>query len=322
MLQRPTTELLSAITSLWDLEDQLTYLQFSESFVYEGVYSNTAVICRVMPANHRTFDEVVSELDWSRYLSEAGLSVAKPIASKNGNLVENFEMGGSFHVSLFEKAKGKSLESPAEFTLPIFKEWGQFLGKMHRLTKTYRPTPPIKPRLYWQDSPTIKLGRLGLDPKDKVPHDRFLEFHRWLQTLETDDDCFGLIHADLHARNFFVNEGQITAFDFDDSCYHWFCYDLAVPLFSVMRIVQEKESIVSYEKAFEEYMSGYTLEHNLEQKWIDRIDSFVQYRICDLYHWIKGRQKEGSLSDSQKIRTQDLLSWSANQMESKPLKLV
>ena len=56
----------------------------------------------------------------------------------------------------------------------------------------------------------------------------------WLDSLPKDDDCYGLIHADIHQGNFFVDENDnITIFDFDDCHYHWFAYDLAVPLFGL-----------------------------------------------------------------------------------------
>jgi len=40
-----------------------------------------------------------------------------------------------------------------------------------------------------------------------------------------------LIHTDVHAGNFFVDDGRITVFDFDDSSYQWFASDIAIALY-------------------------------------------------------------------------------------------
>jgi Ser/Thr protein kinase RdoA (MazF antagonist) len=51
-----------------------------------------------------------------------------------------------------------------------------------------------------------------------------------LRSLPTPVDGYGLLHTDLHHGNFFVDEGRITAFDFDDIGYNWFASDIAVLL--------------------------------------------------------------------------------------------
>ena len=56
-----------------------------------------------------------------------------------------------------------------------------------------------------------------------------------MDTLRQESDAYGLVHADLHMGNFFVDHsGQMTVFDFDDCCFHWFGYDCAVSVVSSM----------------------------------------------------------------------------------------
>src|SRR5205823_5552727 len=60
------------------------------------------------------------------------------------------------------------------------------------------------------------------------------EYHsliEWLSGLEKNEDTFGLIHGDLGSTNFLCKDDSITLFDFDDSCYHWFLYDLAITFY-------------------------------------------------------------------------------------------
>ena len=50
----------------------------------------------------------------------------------------------------------------------------------------------------------------------------------WLRSLSRNRN-FGLIHADLHGRNLLMDGGcNLTIIDFDDCCYGWFAYDIAV----------------------------------------------------------------------------------------------
>jgi len=43
-------------------------------------------------------------------------------------------------------------------------------------------------------------------------------------------ESYGLVHCDVNPTNFYVNDGQITLFDFDDCAYNWFINDIAVAL--------------------------------------------------------------------------------------------
>ena len=42
---------------------------------------------------------------------------------------------------------------------------------------------------------------------------------------------YGLVHRDLHAGNFLVENGDVQIIDFDLGCYGWRTMDLAVLLF-------------------------------------------------------------------------------------------
>jgi Ser/Thr protein kinase RdoA (MazF antagonist) len=54
----------------------------------------------------------------------------------------------------------------------------------------------------------------------------------WAATEQLGEgpDVFGLLHADLHQRNFLFHRGTVGAIDFEDCGYGHWLYDLAVPL--------------------------------------------------------------------------------------------
>lgn len=310
---RPLSEQIKWVQEQWNI-GELKYLQFSESFVFEGEVAGKPVIARFVLPNHREMEDVESELDWIQYLSEKGLSVASPVASRENRLVEAVPGAPKFFANVFTRAPGQAV-TPSDLSLTLFRTWGRYLGKMHRWTKSYTPSKGIKPRAQWNEDEGFKCMLRGLDENDAIPFDCFHEFYSWVQSLEKDTNCFGLVHSDLHLKNFFINDGKITSFDFDDSCYHWFSHDLAVPLHSVLHNFKGSKLSFSYEEALDNYYMGYSEENEIEQKWIDRVDLFLKFRIASVYHWIKGRMLEGTITQSRQVRCDQILHWNKSYLE-------
>jgi len=53
----------------------------------------------------------------------------------------------------------------------------------------------------------------------------------WLRGYPRNEQSFGLIHGDFGATNYRYKDGCLMVFDFDDCCYHWFAYDLAITIY-------------------------------------------------------------------------------------------
>ena len=52
--------------------------------------------------------------------------------------------------------------------------------------------------------------------------------------LNANKDTYGMIHCDAHPGNFFLDNGKLTFFDFDDCCFQWFVFDVATIVFSAV----------------------------------------------------------------------------------------
>ena len=109
----------------------------------------------------------------------------------------------------------------------------------------------------------------------------------YAKNLPQSQDSYGLIHTDVHPGNFFVNEGKITVFDFDDSSYQWFASDIAIALYYTIlwkfsdKPQSEKDA---YAKKFlEDFMIGYNGENQLEAFWLNEIPYFMKLRDIILY---------------------------------------
>jgi Ser/Thr protein kinase RdoA (MazF antagonist) len=120
-----------------------------------------------------------------------------------------------------------------------------------------------------------------------------------LRTLPKSPDVYGLIHADLHHGNFFVEGHEITAFDFDDSCRHWLAYDLTPPLCSLIWAKEDMGAGLPDEEARSLFLDGYLRENPLPQSELDRLEGFMAYRAVLIYHWIKVAFRDGVLNEAE-----------------------
>ena len=315
---KPTEQHLIQAAQLWELKTEATkFLRNVENAVYSAeTQQGEEVILRITEPSHREYHELQAEMDWIDFLSTNGMNVANPYRSLKQNLVEDITCNGQkLFASVFKKAVGKSLSEFTEFKSQMAHTWGAYLGKMHALTKNYVPPKTNKPRTQWQQDVGYQLAIRSLDPSDEIPYRKFHEILEWMNGLEKGREIFGLVHADFHHGNFFVKDGVITAFDFDDSSYHWFVYDLALPLFHVNALFRDKLSEFQGEEFRTQLVAGYRTENTLSPEWEQRIDGFLQYRTGLLYHWIKTRINEKTFEPAVIADCKKVLPWYVEQLK-------
>jgi len=284
----PTADQLEDVRARWGLAGEIRFLRRVANFVYESALDGRPVIVRLTEPGHRGKGEIEAELEWMRFLSDHGVRLARPIPSRRGALVEEVSGDSSFHAAAFEKAEGRILSGP-QLDIRAVENWGAYLGRMHRATRLYRATAP---REDWEGDDIYRSAARSLDSMDQPAYDRMIELTAWLKSLPRPEDAYGLVHADLHRGNFFVDPAGITAFDFDDSCRHWFVYDLTPPLFSILNAAEEGSSI-EQGAAREAFLAGYASEHALAPEWLARLEPFMIYRAALVYHWIKTGLNDG-----------------------------
>lgn len=294
------------------LESSLKQLGAFENYVYEGQRDDISYILRLTHSSHRSMNMVLGELDWINFLSDNGVMVSKALPSTSGNLAEKIHVTGDyFIVSLFEKAEGKPLDrsDDREWSTHIFKTWGSIIGKMHRVTKNYEvPKDDIK-RPEWDDDDLLDLERYI--PEDQIniieARNKLLDY---FNNLPKDKDCYGLIHTDVHSANFFVHNGGITVFDFDDCSYQWFISDIAIALYYSVwwccdnKTIEEKERFAN--KFLDAFLEGYSLENQLSKFWIDQIPYFLKLRDITLYSVFHKKWNTNNLNEKQIKLIQDI----------------
>jgi Ser/Thr protein kinase RdoA (MazF antagonist) len=115
-----------------------------ENFVYQYRKENQEFILRISHTGlRRTKEQLHAEADFINYLAEHGISVARPVASPMGNLVETADNENpSFSAVSFEKAKGRAPERE-HWTHSFCQSYGRLMGRIHFLTKDYQPSNPL-----------------------------------------------------------------------------------------------------------------------------------------------------------------------------------
>ena len=282
----PKNEELDRAKKVWGLGDiDLNFIRGNENWVYE--YKD--LIFRFTANYHCSIEELDAELNWISYLGSQGLSVSVPVSSTNHRLIE--EISDVWSCVVFKKAEGEQLLHADKFTKEVFLSWGKLTGAIHRATKNY--IPGVNRRHQWDEDDGYLLSQKALketDPSHTMAI-QYVDLLSKLRTYEKSSNGYGLIHGDFHHGNFHYDraDNQITLFDFDDSNYFWYAFDLVVPFASLELSKHFRGLELDYTDLQKYFMEAYQKEYDLDSYWLDELPVFMKYRFVSLYFWSKGR---------------------------------
>jgi len=263
--------------------NKIRLLDGFESFIYEYQQESREYILRISHSFRRSTKLIEAEVDWINYLAAGGASVSQAIHSQDGNLVEKIpdERGENFLVTAFKKAPGKP-PSAENWNHNLFERYGQLLGRMHVISKSYTPPNPGWQRPHWDSPEMLEIDRILPDSESQVLK-KYNDLVKYLHKLPRDNrESYGLIHQDAHAGNFFVDqEGRITLFDFDDCAYSWYMNDIAIVLFYA--VMGEQDEGAFSEAFLTHFLAGYQRENGIWAEWLSKIPYFLKLREIDLY---------------------------------------
>nr|WP_213532496.1 phosphotransferase [Paenibacillus sp. J45TS6] len=248
-------------------------------------------ILRISFLPDRSGEDFLGELEYIRYLFEHRGSVSDVVSSKKGNLLEKITHNNhSFFICLFHKAKGKMLvENNYQYRegAPITEYYynsGKVLGRLHQISKGYTP---IHRRYSFFD----KYNALYIDKliPESFPllKEKLVELLNTLQGLERSQETFGMNHFDYNDGNYSIDfdTGQITVYDFENSCYCWYMFDLAGLWMSGVGWIQFEPDVGKRKKFMDDYfetvLAGYRSETKIEDSMLDKLPLFIQVNIME-----------------------------------------
>ena len=262
--------------------DRVHQLESAESYIYEFEQDGKSLILRIGHGLRRSVNLIQGEVDWINYLARGGAAVSPAMLSAEQKLVELIadEEGGHFLATAFVKAAGRP-PTFADETPEHLERYGQAIGRMHRLTKSYQPADEAWRRPTWDDDIMQDLAGF-LPPSEQLAQEKLVGQIEMIRTLPHDGDAYGLVHQDAHGGNFFVDDaGRLTFFDFDDCCYTWFITDIAMVLFYA---ALGRDEPAGYADAFlPHFLRGYQRENHFDPAWFAQIPLFLKLRELELF---------------------------------------
>ncbi|MBN2047195.1 MAG: phosphotransferase [Anaerolineaceae bacterium] len=260
-----------------------------ESYIYSFEHTGSEYILRVSHSIHRTPDQIQGEVEWINYVIDHGVSAARAVTSFTGKLVEIVPAEeGCFSGVIFEKLPGGHARGD-DWQPALLEQIGELLGKMHAATKTFEPSAPQFRRIEWFQDPYLADMPGYLSGEDEVILQKFNQINDYLHTLPKSTDDYGLIHFDVHGGNFFLHEGVVRLFDFDDCMYNWFANDIAIALFYALPHRCDTPEQVEMARAyFLSLLKGYRRYNQLDPRWFKEVGTFLKLREIDLYALITG----------------------------------
>lgn len=262
-----------------------------ENVVYTGKRDGKEVILRVSHTDHRSIAVAESELHWVQDLASRGVPVSRPLPSVSGKLLEAIPTDrGQLLLSLWEKAPGRHVNplDPA-WGPALFRHWGEVTGMLHAAAQEYQLPAGMTCR---PDMTGLNIhpGDAGpLNPAKEFLFRKYKEVTDHTRGLPRTPGNFGLSHRDLHAWNFFVDDGRITVFDFDDCGYDYFAHDIAMAVYYAVDFMHRTaaastvdEVSARAERFLEAFLKGYRHHYDLSVEDLSTIPLFAERRRIEL----------------------------------------
>lgn len=250
-----------------------------------------AKILRIAFLNDRSQEDFLSEVEYIRYLFEHGGSVSDVVGSRNGKLLEEITHNNhTFSICLFEKANGKMLvENNYRYRegVPITEYYyncGKVLGKLHQLSKEY--TPIHRRYSFFNKYNAEYIDKLIPDSLSLLK-EKLVQLLKTLEGLDRNRESFGMVHFDYSDGNYSIDfdTGQITVYDFDNSCYCWYMFDLANLWTHGVGWIQFEQNAGKRKKFMDDYfetaLAGYRSETRIENSMLDKLPLFIQVVLME-----------------------------------------
>ncbi|MBN2388177.1 MAG: phosphotransferase [Anaerolineales bacterium] len=267
------------------------------AYTYSFLREDGECVLRILPpGDELDLRSQQAVMGWMRYLAENGAAVPEPLPSEDGNLVEALIFDRrEWLILAMRRAPGVlSEELPLkQWTPALVQSLGRAVGRIHSLARRYVP-PGGQRRPDWDAAGNLFNHPIPEQPWLARKQAAVLER---VHKLPRGGDEYGMIHADLHFGNFFVEipTRTITIFDFDDCVFGWYIMDLAVLLFDVL-VLYDGEDRVGYGTDFlVNLLAGYRDENPVDRFWMGQLPLFLKLLEINLYTDLQAL--EGAESD-------------------------
>ena len=234
----------------------------------------------------RDIEYISAENNWINYLKDS-INVPALVISNNNKSIESYQKNGvSYVICLFHELPGAywNKNDTATWNETVFKNWGNTMGKMHRMTKKYQPPENSVRR------PLFENNLMPLEYYKAIPsvYAKMAQIQNEILNLPRDNDSYGLIHSDLAQHNLLIHNNEINVLDFDDCKYGFFALDIGIALYHAIWWGLPDNGALKNDFAFKiikNFMLGYETENLLNNFWLKKIVLFMKYRQISALKW-------------------------------------
>ena len=117
---------------------------------------------------------------------------------------------------------------------------------------------------------------------------KMLELIKALEGLDKSRDTFGMVHFDFNDGNYCVDfdTAQITVFDFDNSCFCWYLFDLAAIWQNGMAWFRDEENATERKNLmghyFQTVLDGYKSQTGISESMLEKLPLFLQVNNLEI----------------------------------------
>lgn len=253
------------------------FFRSSANFVYVFEIDGKRHFLRFADSSERTREAIEAEVDLLRWLAGTGISVACPVASADGNLVETVESGwGTFHAVVSPALDGAQFEIE-ELDHSGFRRWGAALGALHAALERY-PRAGSAKRPTWRHH--LESAALYLPDGARALRQELTEIASDLTALPQARDTYGLVHFDFELDNLVWRDDAIGILDMDDCSYLWYAADIAFALGDLF-----EENIDGDDARLLAFVQGYSEHRPVDEHLASRVPLFR--RLGDLVKYAR-----------------------------------
>jgi Ser/Thr protein kinase RdoA (MazF antagonist) len=281
-------QLAQAVLARYDLAHPvLTLIADLENTVYCVDTAQGAFALRVCIPDKYDAPTIEAELDWLVALRrDTGLRVPEPATARDGRLLQTVAVEGvsqARHCVLFHWVEGEFRDEP---TPTMLEQVGAMTGELHQHAGTYARSRPVhRPHADWQDLHAWAGERSDVDHLYTREERKFFAQAARLALAEIErvgrGMDYGLIHADLHQRNYLFCGPEVGVIDFDDCHFAPMGYDLAVTLWYLA-------GRPDFETMREALFGGYERVRPLPAGLRERLPVWLLTRYLGLLNWALG----------------------------------
>jgi amicoumacin kinase len=292
----PSDDLLAQCAQHWHLKN-IVFVRKMENMVFSCDSPSGKVYLRLTTPLRRAKPEIEAEAHWIEHLEKWGMKVPHLIPDRAGKKIVSFTEGPQhYEAVVFSEITGKHPDEAVATSPQFLRTLGSLIAKMHLASQSYESAHLGIKREEWFEERGLRHALTAAASSKEIQlRNRLESAIAWLKQLPCTSDKYGLVHADLGALNMFVEEDDtVGIIDFDDSCYHWFAFDLAIVIFSMAGRLKHTSPSPEETRWLSDLVSGYRTVRSVSEKELSYIPRFINFALLRLFFWIEYHETLGT----------------------------